>query len=79
MFEDFRRACMNMHNEKVNCALEIIEASQQVSVLLKIEIEIRLLALADKEIDWKSEITQECEVTDAEISDILAGNRNHNY
>lgn len=70
---------MNMHNEKVNCALEIIKASQQVSVLLKIDIDIRLLALADKEIDWKSEITQECEVTDAEISDILAENRNHNY
>lgn len=70
---------MNMHNEKLNCALETIEESQQVSVLVKIEIGIRLLGLAAKEIDWKSEIIQECEVTDAEISEILAKNRNHNH
>ncbi|GGX23205.1 hypothetical protein GCM10011282_31630 [Undibacterium macrobrachii] len=61
---------MNIDNMRLSHTQMTIEASRLKCVLveIKIEIDIRLLTLAD----------EENEITDAEITEILAEDRSHN-
>lgn len=61
---------MNIDNMRLSHTQMTIEASRPKCVLveIKIEIDIRLLTLAD----------EENEITDAEITEILAEDRSHN-